>query len=855
MVGSSRIRVLVVGLDADLVRQVDRQLPGDVYRVSHVAAQPHTSDLAALPEYDVLLIDGTLGGFDRGNLPRPVVIVTNRCDDPAALAPRSRTPADCIQRADIQQPGLLAAVVDRAFYEQQIVQQSESALFALQQSEERYRTLVEQIPVIIYVTSFTEGSTTFYVSPYIERVLGFSQAEWSEGPNLWIRQLYPDDRRRVLEELGHSLDNRTPFTSEYRLIARDGRVLWFRDEAVIVRDSDGNPLHLHGVRLDITERKLAEEALERRLDELNLLNTASRAMVSSLDRETVMEAIMRQAVQVLRVEAASVLLLDAETGELVFEAASGGGAAGLRGRRLAPGTGVAGWVVQHRQSVVVADAYRDTRFERSLDARSGFTTRSILCVPLIARGQIIGVMQALNKIGGGFREGDRYLLEALASTAAIAIENAQLYDEAQRELRERVRAEQALKEERENLAQRVAERTAELSAANAELARAARLKDEFLASVSHELRTPLNAILGLSEALQEGVYGDLNEKQIRSLHSIEESGRHLLSLITDILDVSKIEAGKLELELGPVPVEMVCQASLGLIRQQAHKKRLRISSTIDSTVTVIHADQRRLKQILVNLLSNAVKFTPEGGEIGLDVTGDPDAEVVHFVVWDTGIGISHDVMPRLFQPFVQLDSRLSRQYTGTGLGLALVRRLAELHGGGVSLESQVGKGSQFTVSLPWRQPSAFAQQVKPGSPTLAEAAAAQPERQVGSFPLILLAEDNEVNITTIAGYLRARGYPVIVARNGLEAIERTREDVPDIILMDVQMPEMDGLAAMQRLRADENTAHIPIIALTALAMPGDRERALQAGASEYMSKPVSLRRLVQGIESLVQAGR
>jgi signal transduction histidine kinase len=184
------------------------------------------------------------------------------------------------------------------------------------------------------------------------------------------------------------------------------------------------------------------------------------------------------------------------------------------------------------------------------------------------------------------------------------------------EVAERKRAEAALEEERTSLARRVEERTAELRAANEELARAARLKDEFLASMSHELRTPLNAILSISEALQEQVYGSLNEKQLKALDNIEESGRHLLTLINDILDLSKIEAGKLELELAPVVVEWVCQVSLRFISQMAQRKQLKVITTIDHTMTTIQADERHLKQILVNLLSNAVKFTPEGGAIG-----------------------------------------------------------------------------------------------------------------------------------------------------------------------------------------------------------------------------------------------
>lgn len=268
------------------------------------------------------------------------------------------------------------------------------------------------------------------------------------------------------------------------------------------------------------------------------------------------------------------------------------------------------------------------------------------------------------------------------------------------DITERKQAEEALRQMNDILEQRVTERIAALSAANTELSKATRLKDEFLASMSHELRTPLNAILGLSEALQEQVYGSLTEKQHQSLHRIEESGRHLLALITDILDLSKIEAGKVELTVSPVDAAGVCQASLCLIRENAQQKHLHVTSQVAPAVSTLLADERRLKQMLVNLLSNAVKFTPEEGCGMLEVTGHPDERVVSFTVSDTGIGIAD--MERLFQPFVQLDSSLACHHAGTGLGLSLVAHLADLHGGRVTLESTVGQGSRFCIVLPWR---------------------------------------------------------------------------------------------------------------------------------------------------------
>jgi signal transduction histidine kinase/CheY-like chemotaxis protein len=521
-----------------------------------------------------------------------------------------------------------------------------------------------------------------------------------------------------------------------------------------------------------------------------------------------------------------------------------------------------------------------------------------------------------------------------------------------------------------------------LETANVELAHAARHKDEFLASMSHELRTPLNPILGMSETLQEGVLGAVNNEQTDALRHIEESGRHLLALINDILDLSKVEAGKLDLHIEEVEVVVVAQASLRLINELARQKKLHIVSSIDSTVGMLQADIRRLKQMLVNLLSNAVKFTPEGGTVGLDVVGDAAAQRVHFTVWDTGIGITDNDLPRLFQPFVQLDSRLSRQYTGTGLGLALVQRLAEKHGGSVAVESMLGQGSRFTITLPWTATVALAEpaitvaQTTPAaverapmlrslviedSPTTATQLARYlrelgtevrvhpcgvgaleatldmrpdvilldiqlPDRsgwdvlvqlkadprvraipvvvvsvvddrpqgmalgaagylvkpiarrqlqdalatiQAGSTsqpepaaligvpdqppappaPVILVAEDEEHNLYTLSTYLAAKGYQVVVARNGAEALARAHEAKPALILMDIQMPDMDGLEAIRRLRATPTLAAIPIIALTALAMVGDRERCLAAGANDYLSKPVRLQELVHTIEA------
>lgn len=539
------------------------------------------------------------------------------------------------------------------------------------------------------------------------------------------------------------------------------------------------------------------------------------------------------------------------------------------------------------------------------------------------------------------------------------------------DITERKLAQLELESVNRDLERRVEERTHELSlnrdklsAANAALEKASRLKDEFLASMSHELRTPLTGILGLSEAILLGTYGSLNERIEKALRGIQGSGKHLLELINDILDLSKIEADKLELQLEACDAVSLCQASLQLVKGMAQSKRQRVGFSMSQASIAVRADPRRLKQMLVNLLSNAVKFTAEGGELGLEVAVDEARGAAIFTVWDRGIGIKGEDLGKLFQPFVQIDSSLARQYSGTGLGLSLVRRMAELHGGGVALESEPGKGSRFTIRIPlaeepdrretappregadpthalviednlidgeWYsqtlegiglpsvvhptikgaldlavrlQPGAVildlhlpdgfgldllkelkadsrtrhipvvvasieerlgeslrlgaaACLVKPFSreelqQALRKAAGTKESREPvlvvdanSKKPLVMLADDNEMVLETLGDFLRSRGWNLVTVRSGAELLDRAPELEPDLLLVDIQMPGLDGMETVRRLRAlaIPRLAGVPAIAVTALAMTGDRERCIEAGFDEYVSKPVELLRL------------
>ncbi|MEZ4860594.1 MAG: response regulator [Caldilineaceae bacterium] len=420
-----------------------------------------------------------------------------------------------------------------------------------------------------------------------------------------------------------------------------------------------------------------------------------------------------------------------------------------------------------------------------------------------------------------------------------------------RDISKRKRAETALEQERTQLAQRVEERTQELRTANLQLQQSARLKDEFMATVSHELRTPLSVILALSEGLQEEIYGALLPPQSKALERIQKSGRHLLELINDILDVSKIESGKLELEIGPVSLQGICDDSVQMMQAAAQAKQIQLQKAIPQEVDKFYADGRRLMQILLNLLNNAVKFTPAGGKVGLEVEPDAGGESLRFSVWDTGIGIATSDLPKLFRPFVQLDSRLSRQYQGAGLGLALVYRLTELHGGSVRVESTVNQGSRFTVLLPLMPPPAYLEVT--GSATPQDIKTWAKPKPTAKAPLVLLVDDNPLSLEGMQAYLENYGYRVIAATNGVTAVTQTQTHAPDLILMDIQMPQMNGLDAIRKIRQLSMHSHLPIIALTALAMPGDRERCLGAGADAYLSKPLSLRQLLQVMNQYLNA--
>jgi PAS domain S-box-containing protein len=393
---------------------------------------------------------------------------------------------------------------------------------------------------------------------------------------------------------------------------------------------------------------------------------------------------------------------------------------------------------------------------------------------------------------------------------------------------------------------------------NAELQDANRMKSEFLANMSHELRTPLNAIIGFSEVLKDGLIGDMTEQQRGFIGDIFGSGKHLLLLINDILDLSKVEAGKMLLDLELLQVHSLLENSLSIIREKAAARQIRLRLDASQALGSMYADSRKVKQILYNLLSNAVKFSAEGGKVTLSAHVVPrsrvgrlsgarsgrscpvaDSDFTDFLelnVTDNGIGISEDGLEKLFQPFSQIDSGLARKFEGTGLGLAMVKLLAELHGGSVAAESALGEGSGFTVWLPLRATEGTVKVLPgPGIQPLAGA------------PIALVIEHDLKSAELIRLQLVAEGFEVLHAESGEAALELAGKQPLSLITLDILLPEMDGWEFLGRIKTMPSLSRIPVVIISIVA---DRNKGFALGAAAVLEKPTSRQELTEALAQL-----
>ena len=520
---------------------------------------------------------------------------------------------------------------------------------AVRASEEKFRQIADTINEVFWI--FDNGQQRLvYLNPAYEKVWGIAIADTYHDSRKYIEAIHPDDRPILFAALARQAQGEQT-EMEYRIVRPDGAVRWILDRSFPILGGDGQVQRTTGVATDITALKHSRQELQ----ELN------RSLEERVAERT------------------------AEVQDLYDNAPAGYHSLDANGRLLRINQTELNWLGYTREELI-GRSYMEVITEAS---RTVFRSN----LPIF-------------KQRGFVRDLEFDLVRKDGTTFPVLVNGTAVYDEQGSYVASRSTVFDNTERKRAELVLRASEET--LRYANAELARALRLKDEFLAGMSHELRTPLHGILAMTETLLDQIRGPLNEHQQRSVRLIEQSGRHLLALINDLLDLSKIEAGKLDLHLGAVSVDDVCQSSLLFVRELAVKKEIAVDYANAMPGIRITADEQRLKQMLVNLLGNAVKFTPSGGHVRLDVTvdpgcpSDPDGGRIHFAVQDDGPGIAPADQARLFQPFIQIDAQLSRQHEGTGLGLALVKRLAEQHGGRVRLDSSgvPGEGCCFTITLP-----------------------------------------------------------------------------------------------------------------------------------------------------------
>ncbi|MBD2345183.1 hybrid histidine kinase/response regulator HrmK [Anabaena subtropica] len=381
--------------------------------------------------------------------------------------------------------------------------------------------------------------------------------------------------------------------------------------------------------------------------------------------------------------------------------------------------------------------------------------------------------------------------------------------------------------------QSLQQKSQNLGVSNQELERTNQLKNQFLANTSHEIRTPLSSIIGFTHLLLAQGYDPSRERHHEYLNIIQSSGKHLLALINDILDLSKIEANQLEVQWEKVNVPELCQNVLALVKEKAGNKGLKLSLEIDPNVKMFVADSLRLKQMLLNLLFNALKFTSTG-TVGLKVKLED--LFIHFTVWDTGSGISPEHLALLFQPYFQIPNPSFSQHEGTGLGLVVTRKLAEIHSGSIEVESEVNQGSRFTIILPLTQNG----EVFVGEDEEYEEATSSVSFTRTISREVLLVEDDLPNGELMQIHLGKLGYQVTWVKNADEMWIALAQKQPAVILMDVCLPGANGLDLVKQLREKSQYQQIPIIAQTAMAMTGDRSICLAAGVNDYISKPIDL---------------
>jgi signal transduction histidine kinase len=538
--------------------------------------------------------------------------------------------------------------------------------------------------------------------------------------------------------------------------------------------------------------------LASKVAQMEALREVGEAVGSSLDLDEVLDGIVSNAVRLTGTDGGSIMEYDESSDSFYVRAAFGSSPDLLKQLRA---------ITIHRESTLVGRTalehgplevpdLAEAELDPHLDILFRDGWRSVLAVPMLRGDKIVGVLVIRRRTTGTFPPDITELLQTFATQSALAIINARLFRE--------------------------------LETKTKELEIASRHKSEFLASMSHELRTPLNAVIGFSEVLLDRMFGEINERQDEYLRDIRDSGRHLLELLNDILDLSKVEAGQMVLEPSTFVVGSALEWALAMVRERAAAHAITVTSDVAEDVETIEADERRFRQVILNLVANAVKFTPDGGRVS--ISAYRKGTELNVTVTDTGIGVAPEDQERIFESFQQ-GRRGAPKEEGTGLGLTLCRRIVELFGGRMWLDSTPGVGSTFGFSIP-------------GLPQQAHDFTSPGLRVV---PVVVLVDDDRASLDLISAYLDGSPTRSLRARNGVEALELIRRVLPTAVVLDIKLPRLDGWQVLAELKADPATADIPVVIASVV---DDRPRGLALGADVYLRKPVLRDELIDALRTV-----
>lgn len=699
---------------------------------------------------------------------------------------------------------------------------------ALRDSEERLR--LSQWYANIGMWDWNIQTGELFWSERIPQLFGYEPGTLETTYDNFLAAVHPDDRDALQQAVDAAVNDGAPYNIEHRIVWPDGSIHWVQETGNVKRAADGTPLHMLGVVRDVTRRKLAEEQQQRQQKLLDLVRRATAEAVSENEQRSIFQHLLNGVIELteseygfigrthrdengdpyLQTYAITDISWNEETRALYRKTEE----TGLLFTNL---DSLFGAVLTSRKVVMTNDPKNDPR-AGGLPAGHP-PLNAFLGVPVYYGNEVVGMYGIANREAGYDQNTVDFLQPFNAALGAII---------------NGIR----LRTEREQYA-------ADLLQAMSQAETANRAKSEFLSRMSHELRTPMNAILGFSQLLESDAEAPLNEDQQENIAEIIKAGEHLLELINEVLDLTRIESGRLQLSLEPVLVHDAISECLTLVRPLATRRGISITEEPDDdTRLAVRADVTRLKQVLLNIMSNAIKYNHDAGRVDVHcTTTGASPERVRISISDTGPGIATEFQSRLFEPFDRLFADKT-DVEGSGIGLAISRRLVEVMDGEIGVDSTPGRGSTFWIELPRAHASSSGQALEDA---LQNAAAT--DTLDGRRWTILYVEDNPANLKLVTMILgRRENIELLSAHTGELGIELARAHQPDVILMDINLPGMDGYEALAHLQGDELTRNTPVIALSANAMPRDLERGTAAGFLAYLPKPIDVDGFLEAVD-------